>query len=301
MSSTLVSINPSKCCLWKLHDRRSPIDEQACKAEIESFARSGQLVPVLGRPLCGNSQYDVELIYGARRLFVARHLRQNLLVQVRPLTDRDGIIAMDIENRLRKDISPYERGMSYARWLRSGYFDSQEDIASALQVSASQVSRLLELARLPAVVVGAFRDTGEIRESWGREVMSMLEDPAKRARTMSVARSIGSAGRRPPSGEVYRRLMAASVAGRKPRVEMRDKVVLAKNGEPLFRVRQQSNSIVLILPKDIVSRVSLIEIESALTDILQSASEATRTPATKGLARVRPSNAFYPGGLSNTL
>ena len=153
----LLSVNPFRACMWSLHDRCDRhVNEQTCRAEIESFETRGQLVPALGRPLRDDPDHDVELIYGARRLFVARHLNRSLLVDVREMSDREAIVAMDVENRQRTDISSYERGVSYARWLRNGHFGSQEDIARALRISSSQVSRLLRLAKLPSVILGAF-------------------------------------------------------------------------------------------------------------------------------------------------
>src|SRR5258708_5408352 len=113
----VVLVNPFRCRVWALHDRlEDHITEDSCKEEIESIASHGQLIPVLGRPLKGDVDYDVEIIYGARRLFVTRHLNVPLHVEVREITDRDAIVAMDLENRHRKDISPYERGLSYSQW-----------------------------------------------------------------------------------------------------------------------------------------------------------------------------------------
>jgi ParB family chromosome partitioning protein len=121
--NTVIAVSPFRCRMWDMHDRlESHITEATCRSEIQSCAKHGQLVPVMGRKLHGDPDFDVELIYGARRLFVARHLNMPLSVELRELTDRAGLIAMDIENRVRKDISPYERGMSYSRWLRSGLF-----------------------------------------------------------------------------------------------------------------------------------------------------------------------------------
>src|SRR5262245_61544618 len=118
----IVAVNPFECRLWDLHDRlESQLTEKSCTAEIESFGKHGQLVPALGRPLTQDPTYKVELIYGARRLFVARHINSPLLVEIREMTNREAIVAMDIENRQRTDISAYERGLSYARWLRTGH------------------------------------------------------------------------------------------------------------------------------------------------------------------------------------
>src|SRR5687768_17678353 len=164
----ILAVDPFRVRMWSLHDRSEQhVNEESCKAEIESFWKHGQLVPALGRALRGDPDHDIELVYGARRLFVARHLNKPLLLDVREMSDREAIVAMDIENRQRKDVSPYERGVSYARWLRSGHFASQDQIARALQISGAQISRLLKLAKLPSVVVSAFATPLDILETWG--------------------------------------------------------------------------------------------------------------------------------------
>src|SRR5947207_1672545 len=86
--TTIVAVNPFRCCMWPLHDRlEQHVDEGSCRVEIESVRKNGQLVPTLGRALQPNSEYDYELIYGARRLFIARHLNRQMLVDVRAMTD----------------------------------------------------------------------------------------------------------------------------------------------------------------------------------------------------------------------
>jgi ParB family transcriptional regulator, chromosome partitioning protein len=266
----LVSVNPFRCRMWDLHDRLDcEISEESCREEIVSFAKHGQLVPALARVLRGHRDFDFELIYGARRLFVAQHVNKPLLIEIRDLPDREAIVAMDIENRQRRDISPYERGLSYALWMREGHFSSQEEIARALKVSASQVSRLLRLARLPSIVVSAFGKGSDIRESWGLQVADALEDPHRRQVTIQCARSLSKLVERPPAHEIYRRLVAASVPGRKLKRASHDEVVSAKNGNPVFRIRYQRKSVALVLPTTKVSAQVMNRIRHAMTNILQ--------------------------------
>jgi ParB family chromosome partitioning protein len=265
-----VSVAPFRCRMWQLHDRlEESITDETCRAELASFAQHGQLVPVLGRPLTDDVDYDVELIYGARRLFVARQMNVPLLAEVRSMSDKEALIAMDLENRQRRDISPYERGLGYARWLRQGYFGSQEEIARFLSVSTSHVSRLLRMARLPSAVVGAFGNAADICEGWAVNLSEALEDPSGRKRILETARVLGT----PPGAycakEVYRKLLAASAAGRKPRMSNRDKVIHDENGRPLFRIRYQQTSISLVLPVEKVSTQRLAEIQTAVAAILQ--------------------------------
>jgi len=275
----IVSVSPFRTRMWSLHDRLDQhLNEETCKAEIDSFSRHGQLVPVLGRVLRGDPAYDIELIYGARRLFVARHINKPLLVDLREMSDREAIVAMDIENRQRADVSPYERGMSYARWLRSGHFGSQDDIARALKISSSQVSRLLRLARLPSVVLDAFASPIDICEVWGLDMIDALENPLTRQRILQKARSIARHPR-PVAREVYRQLMAASLEGRRIKPKSHDEVVKDEDGAPLFRIRHQSNSVAVLLPNAKVSAASMEHIRCAISAILNSANKREKVVA----------------------
>jgi ParB family transcriptional regulator, chromosome partitioning protein len=268
---SVVMVDPFRCRMWHLHDRLEEyISEETCKAEIESFNKHGQLIPALGRRLTRDEHYEVELICGARRLFIAKYTRKPLRVEICDLSDKEAIVAMDMENRQRQDVSPYERGLSYARWLRAGYFESQDELAQSLSVSASQVSRLLKLARLPAVIVDAFANTVEICEGWGLSLTELLEDPVSRRCILKKAREIAAASPRPAAREVYRRLLAAAAPGLKPKLLTRDEVIKSDIGEPLFRVRQQRDSIVLILPMEKIGSKALDSIKLSVADIMQT-------------------------------
>jgi len=258
--------------MWEFHDRLEPhISEQTCRAEIDSFTAHGQIVAVLGRPLRGDPDYEVELITGARRLFVAKHLNQPIAVELRILNDKEALIAMDTENRLRRDISPYERALSYARWIHCGHFKSQDEIARALKISSSQVSRVLRLAQLPTAIVRAFDNPTQLRENWASRLLDRLEDPAARHSLLETARCLSAQPERVPAKEVYRRLLSASSKGRKLAPRYHDVVVRDDKGAPLFRIRHQRDSIALLLPLDAVAEHTLRQITTAVSELLQAA------------------------------
>jgi len=266
--------------MWGLHDRLEEyITEESCKAEIESFSKHGQLVPALGRPVRDDPSYDAELVYGARRLFAAKHLNMPILVELREISDREAILAMDIENRHRKDISPYERAISYSRWLREGRFRSQEEMARALGISPSHVSRSLQLAKLPTVVVNAFGSPIDICEIWGLDLAKVCENPQERQGLVRQARALADVRGRLPPVEVYRRLVGVAVRGRR-RVSQRcrDEVVRATDGAPLFRIRPQRKGVALLLPISAATGKCLERIRSAVVEILQVVADAPREP-----------------------
>lgn len=270
-SGQILELNPFRCKIWALHDRLSDyVTEESCRAEIESISRHGQLVPVLGRPLSNNHDFDVEIIYGARRLFVAQHLNISLRAEVRQMSDREAIIAMDTENRHRKDISPYERGLSFARWLRTGYFTSQDDVARNLKISPSQVSRLLKLTKLPAVIVGAFNCPSDIREGWGLDLVELWEHNSKRALIAQRARMISNRVPRLSAEEVFRSLTAPLGSFGRERKSRRDIVVRAENGSPLFRLRHLRNDLALLLPHTGMSDGAVKRVCAAVAEVLRS-------------------------------
>jgi ParB family chromosome partitioning protein len=257
-----ITVSPFRCRVWSLHSRLDEsLTEESCKAEIESFEKHGQLIPALGRRLRGDREYDVELIYGARRLFVCRLLSQPLLVELRDVSDRDGIIAMDLENRLRKDVSAYERALSYARWLREGHFKSASELAGALHVSHAQVSRLLKMARLPPAVVGAFESPTEICEAWGERLGRLLEHSNTESRVLGAARVIAAVVPRLPAQDVYERLCAAA---KLPRTRAGQRIVKDVDGKELFRVRHRRGLVMFNVPLDVLSQGLLDEIERAI-------------------------------------
>lgn len=266
----IVAVNPFRCRIWNLHPRLDEnITEESCRAQIESIEKHGQLVPALGRRLCAGADHSVELIFGARRLFVARHLNQPLLVELRDISDRDALVAMDIENRLRQDISAYERGTGYARWLREGHFHSQEEIAHALQVSPSHVSRMLRLASLPLDIVAAFASAAEICEEWGVDLANLLRKPGQEQKLTRAARRIASLSPRPAAQEVYSQLCGA--VGVDPRAHAaKERVVKDEGGTALFRVKYRRDSVMLVLPHEVTSRASLKAIEMSVARILDT-------------------------------
>lgn len=264
---SILSINPLRCRVWNLHSRLDEnLTEESCRSEIESFEKHGQLIPALGRRLRGDPDYDIELIYGARRLFVARHLNLPLLVEVREVSDHDGIVAMELENRVRQDISAYERGTSYDRWLREGHFKSQDEISHALQISAAQVSRLLKLARLPPVVVEAFVKPTDICEVWGAELANLLKDPAAQRRILQAAQSLAAISPRPAAEEIYKQLCTAGKESNTSRAT--ERVIEDDAGEELFRVKYQRDCIVFNVSMDLLTQESLEQIEFALASAL---------------------------------
>lgn len=268
-----VVVSPFRCTVWQEHARsEESVNEDSCRSEIDSVLAHGQLVPALGRRPKGANEFDVEIICGARRLFVARHLNVPLRVEMRDLSDREAAVLLEIENSQRQDLSPYERGRAYAQWLRGGIFQSQDDLSRALRVSRSQVSRLLAVARLPPVIVSAFSSPTHICETWGVALSTAWADPYRRQILADTARGITKGGTRLDSGGVYRVLSGCFLRHRAP--TSRDEVIQGTDGEPLFRVCFRGKTVSFQFSADSLSSESLGCLKSAISAIMQPGASA---------------------------
>lgn len=270
-------VNPSRCRMWRLHDRLGErIDEESCSSLIESIEKHGQRHPVLGRGIRDADGYEIELIYGARRLFAAQQLGIDIVVDVQEIDDQSAIVEMFVENRARVDISPYERGISYARWLRSGIFTNQTEIAKALGVSEAQISRLLRYAQLPAVVVAAFNSGCDIREEWATVLAKSCEDSDSRSIVLRRAREYAASERRSSPQAVYDSLVNG-VARKLVKAKARDEVVRDSKGLPIARLQFRVKTVHVILPRRDLEVPTLQAAVAAMVKVLEAA--AVSSPA----------------------
>lgn len=267
-------VEPADCTLWQFHQRGGEeLSDGSCKDLIDSMQRHGQRHPVLGRRPEGKTG-AVELIYGARRLFAATRLGIPLRVDVRTLDDRAAIVEMEIENRLRTDITPYERGMSYRHWLNARVFASQCELARELGVSEAQVSRLLRYAELPAAVVGAFDSVRSIREEWAVALAKLCQDPHRRPGLVRRAREFARADRQQEPGVVFRRLISEDSLRAQPASKRDEEIVRSSTGRAMYRVAMRPSTVHFILPRAALSDDLLGKLKCELTSFLEKAPPA---------------------------
>jgi ParB/RepB/Spo0J family partition protein len=271
-------VEPARCTLWQFHERfGDELSGESCRELINSIQRHGQRHPTLGRRLTRAAGSKIELIYGGRRLFAAAQLGVKLIVDVRDLDDREAILEMEIENRLRTDISPYERGMSYRRWLNARLFTSQSELAKELGVSEAQISRLLRYADLPAAVVGAFDGVESIREEWAVALAKICQDASRRPGVLRRAREVSQGERRYPPQVVYRRLVSVTHSVGRTAVRPRDEVVKTLSGKPMYRIAVRTKTVHFIVPRECLSEDLIHELTRQLTSTLESAMDDQST------------------------
>ena len=204
---TLRWVDPARCRMWDRHNRDyALLTEDNCRDLIDGIRSQGQQeFPAIVRPV-EDADYDFEVICGARRHFAVSWLRANnytqfkYLVEARQMSDEEAFRLADIENRDREDISDYERALDYADAVARYYGGKQKAMAARQEVSQPWLSRYLQLAKLPQVIVDAFPNIREIRERNARELKPLLSAPDSARAVLDEAAAIGRAQAQARSG-----------------------------------------------------------------------------------------------------
>jgi ParB family chromosome partitioning protein len=173
-------VEPGQCKIWERHNRDySLLNEIKCKDLIDQFKVTGkQEFPGIVRLVEGEGDIKYEIICGARRYWTCQYLGWKYFIEIRDLTDEEAFRLADIENRAREDLSDYERAIDYKKALAE-YYQNQVQMANRLEVTASWLSRYLDLADLPEEIVRAYRDITEIKVIHARKLKPYLSDSLK--------------------------------------------------------------------------------------------------------------------------
>lgn len=181
-------------------------DFETLKLEIESAGGNVQAIKVRPR---GANTGEFEIVFGHRRHRACLELGFPVLAVIEELNDVELFAQMDRENRQRADLRPFEQGVMYARALDEGLFPSLRKMAEALGVDASNASKAIALARLPAAVLAAFPSALELQQAWSTPLSAALQkDPDA---VLSRAAGLGKLSPRPAASYVFKVLIGAGV------------------------------------------------------------------------------------------
>lgn len=196
----MVKIRPRDCSVWNGNPRNVPgLTANNCRSLIDSIAgEGGNRIPVLVRLMPHGSPCPYELLVGSRRRFSIEWLNNNgrpelfLNALVVELSDEEAFRVADIENREREDISELDRARSYEAAVGRFYAGVQSRMAEALNLSNSQLSRLLSLAQMPTEVVDSFGTRDELRVRHSEVLTPLLRRDPERGRIIAAALVIGA-------------------------------------------------------------------------------------------------------------
>lgn len=185
------------------------------------LGNGGNETPIRVRPISEPvDEVEFEIIYGHRRHQACLELGIPVRAQIEDATEHMLFVAMELENRSRKDLSPWEQGMFYAKALDKGLYPSARQLAEAIRRDSSDVGKALSLARLPAAVVAAFASPLEIQFRWAKPLNDAHQaDPDG---LITRAKAIAAYGRRQSAGSVLQQLIASQAPAGAPATERAD-------------------------------------------------------------------------------
>tara|TARA_R110002110_G_scaffold209215_1_gene421594 strand:+ start:2678 stop:3688 length:1011 start_codon:yes stop_codon:yes gene_type:complete len=180
VKTVLKYVNTDECKVWEGNNRLDETRNDDSLSELMTAIEAhGQIVPAFVRPAPEKSNYKYEVIYGSRRFAACSKLGEPLLTQVGIVSDKDALIMMDAENNARKELSVYEKALSYQKWISDGYFKNRADLASSLGVSVGWVSKTQAILKVPEEVLSAFVKKSDIKAVWAIKLNSLVNLGAK--------------------------------------------------------------------------------------------------------------------------
>ena len=196
---TAIMVRPDECSVWNGNPRQQPgLTPESCRSLIESIAsEGGNHIPVLVRLSPSDPEKPYELLVGSRRRYAVEWLNHNGRPELRlnalvvDLSDEEAFRLADLENRERADITELDRARSYQGAVDRFYGGVQSRMAEALNLSNSQLSRLLALAQLPEEVIDAFATKDELRVRHSEILTPLMRRSETREAVIAEARLIG--------------------------------------------------------------------------------------------------------------
>lgn len=270
-------IDPNDCRIWEGNNRLDETRNDNSLDELKELIEAqGQLIPGFVRPIIGDADHKYEVIYGSRRFTACSELDKRFYCLVGEVTDKDALILMDAENNARKELSVYEKALSYRKWLKEKYFKNREDLASHLGISKTWVSRIQSILELPEEVLEAFNSKADIKISWAMELLRICKKSDKSKENL-VEVALKKPAKYSEPEEVYHYLVKYSAisAMNKPKAKKKENSAIPiknKSGDVVCKLKQGTDGKVqAVFSKDL----SLDDIKEKLEQLYTQAEEAT--------------------------
>jgi len=215
----LLELDPKKIRATEFRNRhdRSLLEDDPKFIELTaSLEAHGQESPIRVRPVRGALPFEFEIVAGHRRHAACLVLDARdpggfpvlAILDAAAADSRDLVLKMYRENEERYDLSPFEKGRMFARWLEAGVYESQREIAAGVSLGEATVTKYLAVAALPPAVLAAFGDERLIAVRWAPALSQALK--ANEAAVLRAAEKLSQRQPRPEPDVVLRTMLVAA-------------------------------------------------------------------------------------------
>ncbi len=273
----VLQLDPKKVHAGQLADRHdlSLAAEDPKLVELKrSMLRDGQIQPISVRALSGR-EGEYEIVSGHRRHAAALLLDAEIETGFKVNAVLDGgagdvaqrALRMYVENAARLDLSAYELGQAFRRWIDDGLFTDQNALADATGLSKASVSKYLSLAALPDVVIAAFRDPRALSLRWVDQLSPVLKEHRATLLTVAARLAADAAARTPE--ETLRALLEAGTVRKAAKAVKTESVRLG--ARTLYKIAPRGNGIQInfgakLAPE--IAQQAQEKVKQVLTDFL---------------------------------
>lgn len=277
----LMKLDPTKIARTRFPNRDENGQDEAKVLELRKSIRSahGNVEPIKVRVRPGTGEGEGnplvhECVYGHRRMDACASLGLPVLaVVVDDMDDKALLIERIAENRGRSEYTALEQGRICLAALNAGHFRTQAALADDLGLDESQVSKALELARLPVEVLSAFSFTSELTYRDAKPLSDAVK--ANRQEVIEKAKAVAAMDPRPTTKEVIKVLTEASHS---KRVEQFKTFTLTVDNDPFGQLQLNSKKLLVTFIDDSFSDAHAFRkaIESCYARLLKKRTEALR-------------------------
>lgn len=237
-----------------------------------SLKRDGQIMPICVRTVTGDSAHEYEVVSGHRRHEAALQLDLESPngFRIRAVLDsaaQDPValaLHMYLENAARKDLSAYELGAMFRTWLEAGVFAEQQAIAEATGLGKQTISKYLQVAALPRVILEAFGDPRVIAVRWAETLVAALK--ANEAAVLAMADKLAAREDR-PAPEIVLRQLADAATPRKAKRSGTQSETVKIDGRTAFAYSLRNEKIAIRFGKHVEREVAR-ELTEEIKDLL---------------------------------
>ena len=202
--------------------------ERSLRATDEDFAAlrqdlldNGQEFPIKVKAVNDEPGCLYEVVSGHRRLKACQELDLAIpggfpvyaVLDAQANELKTHALKMYRENAIRKDLSAFETGRMFRRWLEEKLFSTQAELAAAVKLDPASVTQYLAVGDLPSEVLKAFGDPRAISQRWMQTLSPALK--ASRAAVLAEAARLANATPRPSPDAVLAALVAAGRPGKR--------------------------------------------------------------------------------------
>jgi ParB family chromosome partitioning protein len=169
------------------------------------------------------------------------------------VSDGQAAVLMHLENADRQDITPMERAISFQVQLAANLFPTQDALATALNVSKGQVTKMLKAAQLlaHATISNLLSDRSAIPVEQAYKLATLMERPGAKDVVLQAAKNLArreGEGARDP--RVVLKALLASLDQSRKLEPIRREYNVGKVGRAVL-VRNAKGKVTVAFPKGV--------------------------------------------------